>query len=356
MTDNITFESILSLMKEKYREYSGAEAEDSGDIEIRMKILAGELFSLMCRINSLEKRIFPDTATGEDLDNHALQRGIKRKTASTAEGELTFRVAVPSEFDILIPAETVCAAGSESDCRYITAEEATIPAGETETTVAAKAADKGRNGNCAAGKVTAMITPPAGVDSVTNKKPFTGGGNDETDESLRKRVLKSWSTIANGGNLESFEEVALSFEDVLKARTIPIRDGAGTIRLMIVTKEGAYTTELRNAIKNACKELLTIGSILWVGSADENKVNVELLVKIKEGFSEYEVLPACKNALLDYFSSLLIGEEIRICDMGKLIMEIPGTENYRFVTPAKDIVPAADSVAVPAITVSGRFQ
>lgn len=356
MTDSITFESILTLMKEKYREYSGAEAEDSGDIEIRMKILAGELFSLLCRINSIEKRIFPDTAVGEDLDNHAAQRGIKRKTASAAEGELTFSVAVPSELDIVIPAETVCAADPESDWRYITAEETKISAGETETTVSARAAVSGRDGNCAAGKITVMTAPLKGVDSVTNRKPFTGGGNEETDEALRKRVLKSWSVIANGGNPESFEEIALSFEDVLKAKAIPIRYGSGTVDLAIVAKKGAYTAALESEIGNACKRVLTAGSAVYVKEAEENSIDVNLLVKIKEGFSEDEVLPKCKNALLDYFSSLFIGEEIKICDMGKLLMEIPGTENYRFVTPDKDVSPAADSVAVPDITVSGRFQ
>lgn len=356
MTESITFESLLTLMKEKYREYSGAEAEDSGDIEIRMKILAGELFSLLCRINSIEKRVFPDTAIGKDLDNHAAQRGIKRKTASAAEGKLTFSVAVPSEFDIAIPAETVCAPNPESDCRYITAEEATLPAGKTETTVSAKAAHEGRDGNCAAGKITAIISSLSGIDSVTNTEPFTGGVNEETDDALRKRVLKSWSVIANGGNPESFEEIALSFEDVLKARAIPVREGAGTLCLSVVTKKGAYTPELEKAITDACKRVLTVGSTIQTEKAAENNVKTDLLVKIKEGFSEDEVLPKCQTALLDYFSALLIGEEIRICDMGKILMEIPGIENYRFAAPSKDIVPAANSVAVPHITVSGRFQ
>ncbi len=40
-----TYESILSRMQDRFQELAGFPADDASDIGIRLKVLAGELFS-----------------------------------------------------------------------------------------------------------------------------------------------------------------------------------------------------------------------------------------------------------------------------------------------------------------------
>lgn len=357
MTEQITYDGLLSLMKEKYTEMTGVTPEDSGDTEIKMKLLAGELYSLFCRIKGLESRIFPDTAVGIDLDRHAAQRGIYRKTASTAAGEIEFIIDEAAEFDIVIPQNTVCAVAADDTCQYVTDSEAVLSAGSTSITVPAHATIEGRDGNCAAEKITVMITPPAGISRVINPNPFTGGGNSESDESLRKRVLESWSCIPNGNNAATYTEIALSFEDVLKAKTVPLNRGAGTVDVIVVTKDGKFNFALQYAISEKLRKYCPSGINLYVREAGVYEVSVSLLVKVGENFAEEGVLEACGDRLRDYFADLGIGEEVKLCNLGMVLMGVEGVENYRFLTPEADLTPPADcEVSLKEITVSGRFE
>lgn len=357
MTQQITYDGLLSLMKEKYTKIAGVKPEDSGDIEIRMKLLAGELYSLYCRIKGLENRIFPDTAVGIDLERHGSQRGIYRKTASTASGKIDFIIDEAAEFDIVIPQKTVCAIAAEDVCQYVTTQESVLTAGETKVTVPAEATIEGRDGNCAAGKITVMITPPVGIDRVINPEPFTGGGNSESDESLRKRIMESWSAIANGNNYSTYTQIALTFEDILKAKTVPINRGAGTVDVIVVAKDGKFNFELQLAISEKLKKYCPAGINMYVKEAGTYNVSLSVLIKIKENFSEESVIEICKSRLQDFFSDLEIGGEVRLCDLGKILLEVQGVENYRFISPESDIAPPADcEVILKEVNISGRFE
>lgn len=357
MTEQITYDGLLSLMKEKYTAITGVKPEDSGDIEIRMKLLAGELYSLYCRIKGIESRIFPDTAVGIDLDRHGAQRGIYRKTASTASGKIQFIIDEAAEFDIVIPQKTVCAIAAEDVCQYVTTQEAVLSAGTTSITVPAEATIEGRDGNCAAEKITVMITPPVGIDRVINPEPFTGGGNSESDEALRKRIMESWESIPNGSNASTYTEIALTFEDVLKAKTVPLNRGAGTVDVIVVTKDGKYSFELQLAISEKLKKFCPTGINLHVKEAGTYEVSPSLLIKIKENFNEEKVIETCKDKLQDFFSDLEIGGEVKLCDMGRVLLEVEGVENYRFINPTEDLTPPADcEVTLKEITISGRFE
>ena len=65
-----SYESILSGMKEKYTELSGKEIPEGSDIDIRMKVLAGEIFNNEVNLDYIKRQMFASTATGEYLDLH----------------------------------------------------------------------------------------------------------------------------------------------------------------------------------------------------------------------------------------------------------------------------------------------
>ena len=59
-----TYESILSRMQDRFQELAGFPADDASDIGIRLKVLAGELFSACTNLDWLKRQVFPQTAQG----------------------------------------------------------------------------------------------------------------------------------------------------------------------------------------------------------------------------------------------------------------------------------------------------
>ena len=179
------FEEIYAHMAEEYKTLAGVEPEDAADVSIRLKVLAGELYTVLCAAESLKLNCFPQTAVGEALDLHAEERGLVRKDAVKSVGTLTF------------------------SRRTALSYAAEIPAGALTVTAAAQAVLGGRRGNAAKGAVNTLITPPAGIEGVTNDVPFTGGADKEDDEALRKRLLRCFYALPNGSNTETYRRAAL---------------------------------------------------------------------------------------------------------------------------------------------------
>lgn len=341
MSEIKTYDEILAQMEAEFERLSGLPAADCGDIALRMRVLAGELHTMHCRTAKLREAMFPDTARADDLEKHALQRGIYRKKASTARGVIVFSVDEPADFDIIIPARTVCTIAAEEKCQYITNRAEVLKAGQLSVSAGATASDSGKQGNCAAGKITVLITPPAGITSITNPEPFTGGGDAETDEELRARLIRSWSVAPNCVNCAQLEEIALSFEDIIKARAIPIRRGAGTADVMVRFKEGKYSSITLREIKSALRDKAELGMDFSVSNAGENHITVNAELEIREGEDFDLVCEESRKRLSQFIAAMPIGSPVRLCELGKCLLESPAVLNYSFISPAADIPPTA---------------
>ena len=55
------FEEIYAHMAAEYKTLAGVEPEDAADISIRLKVLAGELYTVLCAAESLKLNCFPRT-------------------------------------------------------------------------------------------------------------------------------------------------------------------------------------------------------------------------------------------------------------------------------------------------------
>ena len=74
------FEEIYAHMAAEYKTLAGVEPEDAADISIRLKVLAGELYTVLCAAESLKLNCFPQTAAGEALDCMPKSAGLCAKT------------------------------------------------------------------------------------------------------------------------------------------------------------------------------------------------------------------------------------------------------------------------------------
>ena len=69
------YESIYERMKDRYETLCGESVDESGDVAIRLRVLAGELYNMQTALEWHKRQMFADTASGEYLDHLAAQRG-----------------------------------------------------------------------------------------------------------------------------------------------------------------------------------------------------------------------------------------------------------------------------------------
>ena len=115
-----SYSEILTTMQETFSTLTGMQADDASDIGIRMKVLAGEVYSCYGYLDWIKRQMFAQTATGEQLDLHANQRGLARKAAAPAYGSHTFSMEEALWYDVDIPVGTVCAVSGQHALRYET--------------------------------------------------------------------------------------------------------------------------------------------------------------------------------------------------------------------------------------------
>ncbi len=345
------YNAVLERMQSRFAALAGYAADDASDIGIRLKVLAGEIVNLGTALSWVKTQMFPETATGESLDRHAAQRGITRKAAVPASGALTFTRNRVLSYDVPVPKGTVCATPGLGGVRMVTTEDGVLSQGAISVTVPAATETGGSAGNTAAETVTVMVTPPPGVNDVTNAQPFTGGADAESDEELRKRLMESYRNIPNGTNAAFYRDVALSFEGIYSVGVVPRAEGNGTVALYLAGKGAAPGEELLARVKAELDRLREINVDVTVQPAELVPVKVVVYVSPREGYSMETVRAACKESLARYFASLSIGEPFLLAAAGEAVYHTPGVKNYAF----DDYFCADTAMEATQLAVAGEF-
>jgi uncharacterized phage protein gp47/JayE len=325
-----SYEETVAAMESAFAQAAGYSPDEASDLGIRMRVLAGEIYSLQNAVEWLKMQAFPQTAQGEQLDLHAQQRGIARKPALAAQGSLTFRRATPLWYDAAIPAGTVCSTGGEAPVRYVTTQAAELPAGALSVQAAAQAETPGKTGNALPGTVTVMVTPPPALESVTNEAAFSGGTDAEGDSELRARLMRNCSGAPNGTNEAFYREYALGFDGVYSAGVLPMEHGAGTVGIYLGargTVPNEQTVAQVQASVNAVKEINVQAT---VAAAQTVSVPVDVAVTPAAGVTATEAQQACREAVTDYFENLCVGEAFLTAALGVCLMSTGKIKNYCF--------------------------
>lgn len=325
-----TYSQILERMQENFKNMSGFSADDASDIGIRLKVLAGEIFSLNANVEWLKNQMFANTATGEQLDLHAEQRGIFRKEAVRATGILTFSREEALDYDVEIPSGTICSTTDVDGVHFETKDNAVLKAGELSVSVAAQSVEGGKNKNVLANKITLLVTPPAGITSVNNDEDFTNGVDEETDDELRKRILESYKNVSNGTNIAFYKSEALKYNGVYSANVVPLVRGKGTVDIYVAGKGKLLSSSLIDEIQSGIEDLREVNVDIKVKSPTLVEVNTPLNIVLKDGYLFSEVQERCLEVINEYYESLSIGEQVIFAAIGRKIFDIDGVKNYYF--------------------------
>ncbi len=331
----ITIDEIYSNLKESFEERSGLVLDDGGDMALRFYAVAAELVSLWAQSDYVNRQCFPQTAGGEILDRHAALRGLTRGGAVKAHGTIRFSVSSARTHDLFIPRGVRCMTASLTE--FITTEEGTLVAGETYCDVPAEAVHVGKSGNAGANEVNIIQNAPVGIRMITNPLPFTGGEDEESDDDLRERVLKSYGSIPNGGNVACYEKLALNIAGVAAVKVLPRNRGRGTVDIIVASDSGMPSDELLDAVSEAVDERREICVDIDVSEPTATQVNVTAAITVSSRYDTEEVLQAVREAVAAHFSGRLLGKSVLRAELGNVIYAVPGVENYSLTAPANDV-------------------
>lgn len=194
------------------------------------KVIAGVAHLLHGHLAYNAQQLFPDTAESSSLARWASIWGITRVAAEFASGEIT----ITGTDGVFIPSGTEFV--SSDGVTFVTTEDATI-SGST-VVVGIRASSAGADGNAALGTVLTFSSPIVGAETeATVTSEIAGGADEESDDSLRARLLDRIQNPPLGGTKADYETWANEVAGVTRAWAVPRLLGEGTVGIYIVNDD-----------------------------------------------------------------------------------------------------------------------
>ncbi len=339
-----TAEAIYDEMADQFAQETGMELAGAGEMAVRLRALAAQVYGLYLESAWTRKQCFPQTATGEDLDRHAFLRGVTRLPASRAAGTLRFSVQTAGTADLPIPQGTVClTAGLVA---FATTQEGVLAAGQTQVDLPAQAVEPGPGGNVPAGTVQTMSVAPVGIAACTNPSPFTGGRAAEGDEALRARVLDTYRQLPNGTNKAYYAQQALGVEGVTAVTVLPKARGLGTVDVVVTGPNGLPGEDLVDQVQAVLEAQREIAVDLQVRAPTAVTVNLVLSVQPQAGLLPGPVLARVEEALETWFDGTMLGQDVLLAKIGQRLFQVEGVANYAIEGPSGDVSIDEDELPV----------
>lgn len=337
-----SLQQIYEDMLAVYQAETGYAMEDSADLAVRLKAAASEVFGLYVYADWIGRMAFPQTAEGQYLDYHAQMRGLERREASKARGNIRFYIDRSVSHDLTIPAGTRCT--TQDQVAFFTTEAGTLTAGSLFADVPAEAELGGSIGNVKASTVVNMAVAPTGIVGCTNPEAFMGGADGEEDTELRARVLDTYKRLPNGANAAYYENVALEVDGVRGVKIIPRYSGIGTVGVVVTAAKDEDISDVLDRVQARMDDMREIAVDVLVMAPSEVAVPVNISLAPETGF-DFEVLAnQVRLGLDELFSAMAPGETLLKRRIYELLSSLDGLANYDVLLPADDISAADDEV------------
>jgi len=196
---------------------------------------AGAVHSLYGYLDFIALQAIPDTSTDEYLERWvSIFLTVPRKAATFAAG--TNAVAVTGLVGTVFQVGTVFVRSDGQ--QYTVNAEVTLTG--TSGVLSVDAVTAGTAGNTAPGVALTLLQPVLGADSaaVVTGAGIIGGTDQETDASLKARLLRRIQQPPQGGSEADYETWALEVPGVTRAWVYPMQLGPGTVTVLIANDNG----------------------------------------------------------------------------------------------------------------------
>jgi uncharacterized phage protein gp47/JayE len=211
----------------------------------------------------------------------------------------------------------------------------------------------GNIGNVGLNTVTVMITPINGIKSVTNLESFKGGTDIEDEEQFRERVLTAEKEEKLSGADSDYVAWALQVDGVGSAYVIEEWYGPGTVKVLILDKNGATATNERiQAVKDYIYPdkvegknrggKAPIGANVTISTPTILNINVKAKFTFTVGFDPQLILSGLKEKISNYLKKIRISGTVNYnaihTIVGSYILSEEGIEDFESLTVNEGIV------------------
>lgn len=331
------------LLRDIKNQLPDADTGPDSDYFIRASSVASAVEGLYQHQAWIVRQIFPDTADREYLELHARVRGLARKAAVAAQGQIkaygTPGASVPTGLSAKL-----------GDQVYTTTSVGVID-GTGIATVTAVANTAGTVGNAAANAALELTAAPSGVTSAASIVTMTGGVDEEDDAALLARLLELIRRPPAGGNRHDYRRWAMEVPGVTAAYVYPLRRGLGTVDVAI-TSAGALPSEATiDAVQDYIDDLRPVTAKNCLVLAPTPKTtNLAVQVKLS-GITLAAAQVQIEAALGVYFNQLAPGETAIKSRMEALVSDLSGVIDRAVTLPSANVVPVVDETKVEWVRV-----
>lgn len=280
--------------------------------------------------------IFPETSYGRYTDGHAKGKGMTRRPATAASGEIT----INGEPNTVIPAGSMFSTAAVNDqpsVDYRTLEVITIPDSGT-VTVDVECTQTGIIGNTMENTVVLVSSRLKGITAVTNEKPLTGGTEEEDDASLIERIVEYNRSQGESyvGSPADYKRWAMSVPGVGSATVISAQDTSGIVTIIITDANGDPATEqLCNSVYNHIirpdapdERLAPTNAILKVEPPATMQLSIKATVELAEEATLESVKRAYSAQLALYLPEALEAKEIKYSRIWAVLSATEGVHDH----------------------------
>lgn len=325
-------DQIQQRMKEQFSKISDkADYEGSFSRDL-INANSIEFENAYAEMNLIIDAAFAFSSWGEYLTARCAEFGVDRKPSVKAKGEITFTGGQ----GVYIPKGSLVSV--KNGAQFETDKDIMLD-GDGKGTVKITCTEVGTKGNVQAHTINNLPVSISGVTAVDNEKPTQDGADEETDEELLKRYSVIVRTPATSGNKYHYYNWAMSIAGVGGCRVVPLWNGAGTVKIIIVNAEmQSAGQDLVKAVKDYIESVRPIGADVTVVSPAPKRMDITVDVLGKVNVDKF------KTTVNKYISSKNLDMRyISAAQIGKLLMEQNITDYRNLKLNGADKVTATDA-------------
>jgi uncharacterized phage protein gp47/JayE len=265
------------------------------------------------QLQNIIKQSHPQTATGIYLEYFGEFKGVYKNAATYSTGNIQITGTVGREIEAGRLFGTPSTASKQS-IQFEILENVTIDS-DGNATLEAQCTAAGVIGNVEPNTITILISKIDGIKSVTNSYKFTGGTDIEDEEHYRARVMAAEQEENLSGADSDYVKWALEVDGVGSAYPLEEWNGASTVKVLILDKNGQPATQtLIKAVKDYIYPdkvpgqnrggKAPVGAVVTIDTPSTLSINIKAKYTFTSGFDPQTVLNNLKADISPYLKQI----------------------------------------------------
>ena len=341
LSQDNTFEAILQRALDRIDD--SLDKREGSIIYDALAPFAAELAQAYIALDIYSEQTYLGTATGQNLDNRAADYGLIRIQATKSQRLAEFTTADDEPVPMTITIGTRFSIPNEYGGYNYKVIQATSTAG----TYILECEIAGTVGN----EYTGTLLPLESVNNLgtaTLTDVYIAGEDTETDNSLRQRAINKISQTPFGGNQADYKQFVESQDGIGACLVIPIWNGGGTVKLVIITSSYEIPTqakineiqELVDPTQNQGEGLgkAPIGHVVTVTGPTAYELTIEADISFESTYTLESLQTEIEEAVANYIRQVQVqwanntSITIYISRLIGAIINVPGITNVENLT------------------------